>query len=82
MTIRDDMTRQYASRVNREPYLVILANDKTFICCDNFSDRSKYGSKVDVSRTVLNAAVSCNEGQICNRHTFPSTSLEAAYSTR
>ena len=26
MTICDDMTRQYASRVNREPYVVILAN--------------------------------------------------------
>ena len=26
MTIRDDMTRQYASRVNREPYIVIIAN--------------------------------------------------------
>ena len=29
MTIRDDMTRQYASRVNcvfKKPYIVILAN--------------------------------------------------------
>ena len=76
------MTRQYASRVNREPYIVILAHGKTFTSCDNFSDRSKYGSKVDVFRTVFNAAVSCNEGQVSNRHNFPSTSLEVSYSIR